>query len=177
MHTTFIKAADRFVSINKQANTAFGDLSDYAYAVIKDKLATLDTVGVVSVLKSCFTADEDEYRVAHPQLKEFPTTYRSAKSVLMNAVKAGVSLVDEAGKRLGKTALEQATKEAKGDSEKSAIDKFQVAIATATAVFAKMDNVGDVRKAKALLTVLADSVIKAEKAMVDAEGVALEQAA
>jgi hypothetical protein len=40
-----------------------------------------------------------------------------------------------------------------------------------------MDNVGDVRKAKALLTVLADSVVKAEKAMVEAEGEALKQAA
>jgi len=177
MHTTFTKAADRYVSADRQSTNAFGDLSDYAYAVIKDKLAALDTEGIANVLKDTFKADENEYRAAHPKLKEFPTTYRTAKSAIMNAVKAGVSLVDVAGKRKGKTELEQATKEAKGDSEKSAIDKFQVAIATATAVFAKMDNVGDVRKAKALLTVLADSVVKAEKAMVDAEGEALKQAA
>jgi hypothetical protein len=175
MHTTFVKAADQFVSVNKQANNAFGNLSDYAYAVIKDKLAALDTEGVVNVLKSTIGADENEYKAAHPRLKEFPPTYRSAKSVIMSAVKAGVSLVDDKGQRKGKTELEQETKEAKG--EKSAIDKFQSAIATATAIFAKMDNVGDVRKAKALLTVLADSVVKAEKAMVEAEGEALKQAA
>lgn len=42
-----------------------------------------------------------------------PGAYRSAKSVLKNAIKAGIPLLDEAGKPRGKTAIEKDIKAAK----------------------------------------------------------------
>ncbi len=45
--------------------------------------------------------------------KQMPSTYRSAKSVLKNAIKNGVHLHDLSGDQRGKTALEKATRDAR----------------------------------------------------------------
>lgn len=54
-----------------------------------------------------------------------PGAYRSAKSVLKNAIKAGIPLLDEAGEPRGKTAIEKDIKAAKdaAKDEKSPEEK------------------------------------------------------
>lgn len=56
-----------------------------------------------------------------------PGAYSSAKSVLSNALEAGVSLTDEEGKVKGKTALEKETKTLKGESAPE-LPPFEIAI-------------------------------------------------
>ena len=117
---------------------------------------------VCDVLKNDLKANESAYKVAHPRVTEFPPAYRSAKSVILSAIKAGICLKDENGKLKGKTALEQEIKE--GKEVKSELQKFQSSIDTAAKIFAKIDNLGDIRQAKALTAVLVDMILKAERA-------------
>ena len=144
--------------------SAFGTLSTFAYLTVKDVVLAKDAA---DALKNNITVEEASYRTEHPKMESFPTAYRSAKSVIMAAVLAGVSLVDEQGKPLGKSALEAATKEAKGDT-KSEFDKFSSTLSTAQNIFAKIDTLEDIRKCKALVAMLVDSVVKAEAAAVSA---------
>jgi hypothetical protein len=55
---------------------------------------------------------EDEYK-RDTDATSMPDAYRSAKSVLKNAIKAGVPLVNDDGTPKGKTAVEKAIKAAK----------------------------------------------------------------
>lgn len=163
---TFAKSVDAFVSAQNKGNNAFGTLSTFAYTIVKE--LAVAPKEQADVLKNSVNAEEAAYKVEHPKMESFPTAYRSAKSVIMNAVKAGVSLVDEHGKPLGKSALEAATKEALGDSGKSEYDKFVTTMATAQNIFAKVDTLEDIRKCKALVAMLVESVVKAEAAAVSA---------
>jgi hypothetical protein len=75
---------------------------------------TADSIG--EYLKT----EEKAYQEANQQAP-IPNTYRSAKSVALNAVRKGVSLVDEAGNILGKSAVQKALK-AKKDAETDAMN-------------------------------------------------------
>ena len=55
---------------------------------------------------------EEEYK-RDTDATSMPDAYRSAKSVIKNAIKAGIPLVDDEGKPKGKTAIEKSIKAAK----------------------------------------------------------------
>jgi hypothetical protein len=59
-----------------------------------------------------------------------PTSWRSAKSVILAAIKAGISLVDADGNAVGKTAIGNMTKERVADSTISPLVKAQQMLAT-----------------------------------------------
>ena len=164
MHTTFQSSIDTFVSAKNKGEGAFGKLADYCHAATKDNiLSGMSGEAVADVLKGQIKVQEQEYRNQHPRMEEFPSAYRSAKSVILKALQHGVLLVDEKGKIKGKTALE---KEINGMKEpKSEIAKFQSTIDTASKILDKIDNLGDVRQAKALVAILADLVLKSERSM------------
>lgn len=165
MHTTFSKAVDTFVVASNKQGNAFGTLVDFCHCATVDNIrAGMAPDEVCDVLKNSVKTQEQEYRALHPKMQEFPAAYRSAKSVIMSALKAGISLVDDKGKYKGKTALEQEIKA--GKDEKSELQKFQSSIDTASKIFAKIDNLGDIRQAKALTAVLVDMILKAERASV-----------
>jgi hypothetical protein len=165
MNTQFDKALSAFVSVDKKTVNAFGTLSAFAYSIVKE--VTGDGETVKNVLKNAFTAEETAFRTANPKAEAFPGTYRSAKSTLLSAVAAGVSLVDAKGNALGKSELEELTKATK--DEKSDVQKFETAIGSASKIFAKVDGLDDIRKCKALMLVLADAVVKAEASAKGAE--------
>lgn len=160
-NTTYAKSADAFVKNEKAAANAFGTLVQYAHETIRD----VDSKNQADVLKNGIGDEEKSYRAEHPKLEAMPVAYRSAKSVIMSAVKAGVSLVRDDGSYKGKTELEKEVKA--GKSEKSAVEKFTIAMNTATNVFADVDTLEDVRKCKALLAMLAETIVKAEKELAE----------
>ena len=164
-NTTFAKSVDAFVTAQNKGVSAFGSLSTFAYLCVKD--LAVAPKEQADVLGNSIRVEEATYKSEHPKMDSFPTAYRSAKSVIMAAVKAGVSLVDEQGKPVGKSELEKATKEAKGDG-KSEYEKFVSTMATAQNIFAKVDTLEDIRKCKALVAMLVDSVVKAEAAAISA---------
>lgn len=65
----------------------------------------------VDVLKDTFKEWETEYKEVTKQ--EIPGAWRSAKSVIKNAIANGVRLLDDDDKPLGKTAVETAVKSSK----------------------------------------------------------------
>lgn len=73
----------------------------------------------VDVLKDTFKAWEQEYKDETGQ--EIPGAWRSAKSVIKNAIANGVALLDEEDKPLGKTAVETAVKRSKAHSASAAL--------------------------------------------------------
>lgn len=162
MNTHFVASVDGFVTVGNKMNKAFGSLMEFAYSVVKEAVG--DAESIKGVLKNAVDGEEKAYRAAHPKHKEWPTAYRTAKSAIISAVGAGVSLVDAKGNLRGKSELEKLTKEAKGD--KMPVDKFAGAMKTAGDIFAKVEGLEDVRKCKALLAMLADTVCKAEAALV-----------
>lgn len=163
-NATFAKSVDAFRNAEKNATNAFGTLSSYAVEILtltrKEQPEAKDEV-LANVLKNAITTDENAYK-GEKKLTDMPVAYRSAKSVLLAAVLHGVALLDENGKPVGKTALEKAVKEAKGDSGKSELAKFQSTMATASNIFAKIDTLHDIQQAKELVRQLADMVLKAE---------------
>ena len=152
----FAKSVDSFVGMERKGANAFGTLVEFAYLSVKDLTEDVDAG---DVLGNAVKAEEAAYRVEHPKMEAFPTSYRSAKSVVLAAVKAGVSLVREDGSYKGKSELEKETKE--GKSSKTPVEKFQVAMNTASAVFAKCETLEDMAQCKALLEVLAAQVVGA----------------
>lgn len=164
MNPQFDKAVSGYVSVDNKASSAFGALVDFAHAVIKEVAG--DSEAISSVLKNAINGQEREYRVSHPKLKEFPTAYRSAKSVISAAVKAGVSLVDADGAIRSKSELERLTKE--GKEKKPAVVRFETLLTNAGNVFAEVDALDEVRQCKVLVAVLADMVMKAEASMLGA---------
>ncbi len=163
MNVTFAKSLDAFVKTAAAEVNAFGTLVTYAQEVIT---AAVDAKMVpLTALKNTLSVDEAAYKANKPKV-EVPSTYRSAKSVILNAVEQGVALVDANGKPLGKTALEKATKEAKDAtaSVKTEAQKFASTISTASSIFAKVETVEDITQCKAVLLVLADMVVKAHAA-------------
>lgn len=93
---------------------------------------------------------EEEFK-ASKKGAEIPSTYRSAKSVAMQALKLGVAVVTDKGIPLGKTDVEKAIKEAKG--EKSGIEKVRATLNTLAALIDKCSD--DERKeAKSLIATL-----------------------
>ena len=163
-NATFAKSVDAFRSAEKSATNAFGTLSSYAVEILTltrmEQPEAKDEV-LANVLKNSVTIDENAYK-GEKKLTEMPVAYRSAKSVLLAAVLHGVALLDEAGKPVGKSALEKAVKEAKGDSGKTELAKFTSTMATAYAIFAKVDTLHDIQQCKALVVELANSILKAE---------------
>jgi len=84
-----------------------------------------------------------------------PGAYRSAKSVLKNAIKAGIPLLDEAGEPRGKTAIEKDIKAAKdaAKDEKTPAEKALI-MAKALVLFCE--------KHRLSYTDAIDSVLKGE---------------
>ena len=164
MNTQFDKALSGYVSAENKGATAFGSLLQYAYDVVKEQ--TGDSKAVANVLGNSVKGEELAFRSVHPKLKEFPVSYRTAKSVIMSAVKAGVALVDAAGKLRAKSELEALVKE--GKEKKSAVQRFETLMSNAGNVFAEVDTLEDVRQCKALVAILADMVCKAEASLIGA---------
>jgi hypothetical protein len=162
---TFAKSVDAFVATEKKGANAFGSLVEFAVSVLKE-VASSDAKNVAIVLGNTIDTAEKEYRTENPKLENMPTSYRSAKSVIMSAVKNGVSLVDENGKSKGKSELETDTKEAKGDSGKTELQKFTSTMTTAASIFAKLDTLSDVQQAKELVKQLASMCIKVEAELI-----------
>jgi len=156
-NVTFAKSVDAFVAVEKKGAGAFGTLVEFAYNVVRE----LPSATAADVLKSTIKSEENAYRVAHPKLDAMPTSYRSAKSVVLAAVKAGVSLIREDGTFKGKTELEKECKE--GKSDKTPVEKFTIAMNTATNVFADCATLEEMLACKAALEVLASVVVAAIK--------------
>jgi hypothetical protein len=169
MNTIFAKSLDSYIAADKRNLNAFGTLVTFAQEQVTAAPADVasNAAKLSAVLKNAIADNEAEYRKANPKLAEFPTNYRTAKSVILSAVKAGVSLVDADGKSKGKSALEKEVADGKADT-KPEIEKFTSTMATAAAIFAKLDTLSDVQKAKELVRQLADMVVKAEAAMIAA---------
>lgn len=166
-NAAFATSVNEFAATERKAGKAFGSLMTYSHDVIRE--VTGDSKAVADVLKNSLTAEEKTYRAEYDAshrtaLGDMPGAYRSAKSVIMSAVKAGVSLVDGDGKLRSKSDLEKSVKELR--SEKSALEKFCGALDTAEKVFADIDTLDDVRKCKATMAVLVDMILKAEASMV-----------
>ena len=164
MNTQFDKALSGYVAAENKGATAFGSLLQYAYDVVKEQ--TGDSKAVANVLGNGIKGEELAFRSVHPKLKEFPVSYRTAKSVIMSAVKAGVALVDAAGKLRSKSELEALVKV--GKEKKSAVQRFETLITNAGNVFAEVDTLEDVRQCKALVAILSDMVCKAEASLIGA---------
>lgn len=163
MNTTFAKSLDAFVSAERKGGSAFGTLVTYSQEYItlqRMEQPEVKNEVLANVLKNAIDKDESEYKAAHPKMDAMPTAYRSAKSVILAAVKAGISLYDEDGKPMGKSALEKLT--AEGKPEKAAIVKFQTTMTTASSIFASITDLKDIVAAKELVRQLADQVLKAE---------------
>lgn len=156
-NATFAKSVDSFVNAEKKGMGAFNTLVEYSHNVVCAATNPSDA------LKSAIKDDETTYRAEHSALESMPAAYRSAKSVILSAVKAGVSLIRADGTYKGKSELEKECAASK--SEKTAVEKFVIAINTATSVFADVDTLEDTLKCKAVLTLLADMVVRAEAAL------------
>jgi hypothetical protein len=162
-NATFAKSVDAFRAAEKSVGNAFGTLSTFVQECVAAKRSEMPEVkseALGNVLKNLLTAEENAYK-GEKRLTEMPTAYRSAKSVLVQAVSLGIALVDEEGKQVGKSALEKAIKDGK-PSTKSEFDKFKSTMVTADAIFAKLDTLHDIQQAKELVRQLADKVLKAE---------------
>lgn len=73
--------------------------------------------------KDAFKEQENLYMEKHKVQPSTYSTYRSAKSVCMNALKNNIDLVDAEGKPRGKTEIEKAIKAAR-DENKTPFDKW-----------------------------------------------------
>lgn len=93
---------------------------------------------------------EDDYKASHKSV-EIPSTYRSAKSVALKALKLGVAVVTDKGIPLGKTEVEKAIKEAQGD--KAPIEKVRTTLNTLAALIDKCDD-EERKQAQSLLATL-----------------------
>lgn len=164
MNTQFDKALSGFTTVDNKQASAFGSLTEYAHSVVKECVGSSEAV--TAVLKSAIKGEEGAFRAAHPKLTEMPASYRSAKSVIMSAVSAGVCLVDGEGKVRGKSELEKLTKE--GKEKKPAVQRFETMLTNAGNVFAEVDTLDDVRQCKALVDILRDMVGKAEASLMGA---------
>jgi len=58
------------------------------------------------------------------EVSSMPGPWRSAKSVIKNAMRLGIALVDDNGKFLGKTALQNAIKEKKTEKEEISLHDY-----------------------------------------------------
>lgn len=70
-----------------------------------------------------FKAYEQAFKAQPGAPKSMPGHYRSNKSVLVQAVRLGLELLDEGGYPRGKTELEKAIKEAKSETEETPYSK------------------------------------------------------
>lgn len=138
-YTTYISAIRTVLSVEKKMGNFWNDLVTFAMDVPMPD--GLDAEGRVSVLKDAFNEQEQSDDVLAllkgRKLSEFGA-YRSAKSVIMSACKAGVSLLDEAGKVRGKSAVESDVKALK--EEKPEIEKFKQMLASLTSVADKLEQ-------------------------------------
>ncbi len=163
-NATFAKSVDAFRSAESKGVSAFGTLCLFAAEHRADMLTSKPESkpeALAAALKNALTTEENTYK-GEKKLTEMPTAYRSAKSVILSAVLYDVALLDDEGKPVGKSALEKAVKDAKPDSGKSELAKFQSTMATAASIFAKVDTLHDIQQCKELVRQLADMVLKAE---------------
>lgn len=104
--------------VGEKANAgAWGDLCTFAQGVSADD--------VMPLLKD----GEKEFKERTGE--QLPAAYRSAKSVLKNALLYGVSVMGDNGVPLGKTAVEKAIKEARAssaDKSKDVRDVFDACV-------------------------------------------------
>lgn len=158
MNKDFEKAAGAAMSMVKKGEGMFGFLVQFVVATMAN--ATCKEEERADVLKEEFKDNENAYAKAHEKQPKLSTvgSYRSAKSVLVQAVEKHVVLLDGKGKPRGKTDIEKELKELK--EEKNPLEKFRTAMHTATNVADKLENDTDVGLAytecKALLDKLAD---------------------
>jgi hypothetical protein len=124
---TILSAIVAFGKVDKQASNAWNTLAE-SLSMVRDE----------ATFKSVTSTAEGEYKTNNPRVEVLPGSYRSAKSVCLAAIKAGVALVDEKGRAKGKTAVEKEIKE--GKAEKSASEKAKALIASLTAVCDKADT-------------------------------------
>ena len=104
---------------------------------------------------------EKAYKDSAPKDAEIPSTYRSAKSVALAALKNSVSLVTDSGLPRGKSEVEADIKTAKGD--KSAIDKVRATLNTLASLLDKCSD-AERAEAKPLIVTLMAEKFAAKKA-------------
>ena len=104
---------------------------------------------------------EKSWKESKAKDAEIPSTYRSAKSVALTALKVGVAIATPEGLPLGKTDVEKAIKEAKGD--KATIDKVRTTLNTLAALLDKCDQ-SEKDTAQSLIATLFAEKFPAKKA-------------
>lgn len=167
---TFTDVVSQYARAEAAGTGAFNKLSLLCAAVLmQDSYKGMTAAKQSEALKNVLKSEEDTYK-KESKLTSFPTAYRSGKSAVLAAVEAGVPLVDEAGKPVGKTALEKATKEAREEAGggKTELEKLTHVMGTAYAILGKITDKAQLDGAKSLIVQLAqlhaelDSASKAE---------------
>lgn len=112
----------------KEADDAVQTINQDMFAII---LKTCENVKVdddISDVQQLFAACksvlknfEKRYKKERG-VKHMPGSYRSAKSVIISAIKSDVPLVDEGGEPLGKTALERSIKQERNQQRRKSED-------------------------------------------------------
>jgi hypothetical protein len=128
MNENFQKAAAAVKTLNSKGNSMWGALVAFALDA---------STNGASALKDNFKIEE---RLAAATMRVEMgknSTYKVAKSVIVRATEMGIPLVDKDGKARGKTDVEADIK--LGKEEKSASEKFKVAMNTATSIAAKLE--------------------------------------
>jgi hypothetical protein len=143
--TTTISFADIGSSLEKISKAEEGFYPKLASYVHQLVTAGKDAEGIKATLKE----DEKAYEKAKGFKASSVGAYRSAKSVILKAVENGVSLVDDKGKALGKSALEKAIAEC-GDEDakasKTPEEKCMIALATFRSCYSSIDSPDAVKR-------------------------------
>lgn len=159
---TFNEVVTTFNRAATVGDNAFGKLIMYAVASLQAEAYTgMTAENAADALSGQLKAEEKQ---AKKDSKEsaLPAAYRSAKSVVVKAVRYNVSLTDEKGKPKGKTQLEKELKEF--GEEKPTLEKLTHVMSTAYSLVNKLDNLPDVQAAKLLVAQLAEQIMRIEAA-------------
>lgn len=103
-------------AIVSYAVSAKADSSAWVKLSIEISNLCVNLGGDITALKNNMKEQEEAYKKEYDE-KQLPAAYRSAKSVALKAIANGVHLRNGLGDVYGKTAVEQAIKEAIGKKE------------------------------------------------------------
>lgn len=129
MNEQFRKAVTAVKTLNTKAGTLYTSLVLFAVSVMPEESRT---GGQVVDLKPKFKVEETLANAEFKVEMGKNSTYRVVKNLLVNCAAKGIALVDPNGKIKGKTALEDELAGTK--VPKAEIDKFKVAMNTASAI-------------------------------------------
>lgn len=152
INADFNKAANAAIAAQKKGDSLWGCLAKFAsgFNAGTDRDAA----------EATFKKTELEFAIENPKAPSLKTigVYRSNKSVILAAIEAGVPLVDDTGKVRGKTEVEKAIKESKG--EKLPIDKFQTVMKSANDISEKLLTEDELRTALVLVEAMRKKMLE-----------------